>query len=316
VRYRNPIAEFEISDSGVGIPAEDLERVFQPFERGSAPNVRSIPGTGLGLTITKLLTHIMGGEIVARSTPGAGTSFTVRLLLTEASHAPARLHQAPIRGYEGAPRTVLLIDDDLAHLDIVQNLLRSLRFVVFTAAEARGGIELARQCKPDLALIDISMPDLSGWEVAKQLRGESTLERLKIVMVSANAHEYSQGGERELHEAFVMKPVSMQVLLDTIASVLQLKWKHDSVAPLLPEDTSSEPHAFSSQQLEDLYQLGKIGHVRGIQAKLDEIEHEHPANARFAGELRELIGKFEFKRFMSALRNVQSIEARQGSSAR
>ncbi len=316
VRYRNPIAEFEISDSGVGIPAEDLERVFQPFERGSAPNVRSIPGTGLGLTITKLLTHIMGGEIVARSTPGYGTSFTVRLLLTEASHAPARLHQAPIRGYEGAPRTVLLIDDDLAHLDIVQKLLRSLQFVVFTAAEARAGIELARQCKPDLALIDISMPDLSGWEVAKELRGEPTLERLKIVMVSANAHEYSQGGERELHEAFVMKPVNVQVLLDTIASVLQLKWKHDSVAPLLPEDTSSEPHAFSSQQLEDLYQLGKIGHVRGIQAKLDEIEHEHPANARFAGELRELIGKFEFKRFMSALRNVRSIEARQGSSAR
>ena len=73
------------------MPEADLERVFQPFERGETPSVRAVPGTGLGLTITKLLTQIMGGEMLARSTLGEGTIFTVRLLLSEAMHAVAAI---------------------------------------------------------------------------------------------------------------------------------------------------------------------------------------------------------------------------------
>src|SRR5882757_7851782 len=84
VRYRSQVAEFEISDTGVGIPEEDLERIFQPFERGRSAAVRAIPGTGLGLTITKLLTQIMGGDLTVRSTAGGGTTFVVRMLLSEA----------------------------------------------------------------------------------------------------------------------------------------------------------------------------------------------------------------------------------------
>ncbi len=309
VRYRNPIAEFEIADTGVGIPPEDLERVFQPFERGSAPNVRSIPGTGLGLTITKLLTHIMGGEIVARSTPNVGTTFNVRVLLTEATQTVAPTVTDRILGYEGRPVTVLIIDDDLVHLDIVQNLLRSLSFIVFTAADGRSGLELAEQCKPDIALIDISMPDISGWEVAKSLRESIGHERLKIVMVSANAHEYTVGGgENEPHDAFVMKPIDVQVLLDAMANTLTLQWRYEP-RPAANDSAFQESlatHRFSPQHIADLYQLGRIGHVRGIQAKLQEIESEHPANAAFAAHLRQLIGKFEFKRYMSALQNPES----------
>src|SRR5262249_2387999 len=88
VRYRSQVAEFEVSDTGVGIPAHEPERVFEPFERGRGASVRAIPGTGLGLTITKLLTQIMGGEINAASVEGKGTTFTVRLLLSEAAPAP------------------------------------------------------------------------------------------------------------------------------------------------------------------------------------------------------------------------------------
>jgi signal transduction histidine kinase/CheY-like chemotaxis protein len=314
VRYRNPIAEFEISDSGVGIPPEDLERVFEPFERGSSPNVRSIPGTGLGLTITKLLTQVMGGEIQARSAPGEGTTFTVRLLLTEANQAAVNTTLTPVRGYEGPARTVLLIDDDPVHLDIVQHLLRSLEFVVFTAADGARGVKLARECKPDLALIDISMPDMSGWDVARALREEPQLAALKIVMVSANAHEYHQGGESQLHDAFVMKPVNVQVLLDTIANVLRLKWKHDPAPGSAPEEASQDVPELSAQHLADLYRLGKIGHVRGIQAKLEEIEREDPRHARFTAQLRELIGRFELKRYMSTLQDVQPTGIEQDAS--
>src|SRR5690606_11108373 len=141
--------------------------------------------------------------------------------------APAQGSQRPNSGYEGRPRTVLLIDDDSGHLDIVRNLLTSLRFDVLTASNGRSGIELAKRCKPDLVLIDISMPDLSGCQVAGTLREGTTSEHLSIIMVSATAHEYTQGGESEVHDAFVIKPIDVQVLLDAIASVLHLKWFHE-----------------------------------------------------------------------------------------
>ncbi len=128
VRARSQVAEFEITDSGIGIEPQDLERVFQPFERGRAPNVRSVPGTGLGLTITKLLTEIMGGEIVVQSKHGTGSTFSVRLLLSEAK--PDALQLAPrkkICGYSGPRFSVLLVDDDASRIDIAGTLLRLAR---------------------------------------------------------------------------------------------------------------------------------------------------------------------------------------------
>jgi signal transduction histidine kinase/CheY-like chemotaxis protein len=309
VRYRSPIAEFEIADTGVGIPAEDLERVFQPFERGSAPNVRSIPGTGLGLTITKLLTQIMGGEIVARSTVGVGTTFTVRLQLTEAALPQPETRARHVCGYEGRPRRVLLIDDDTTHIDIVQNLLRSLHFEVLAATNARDALELAASATPDVALVDISMNDATGWDVARALRVGADRERLKIIMVSANAHEFSAGGgERDVHDAFVMKPMDVQVLLDALAATLRLEWRYAPEVPSLAvaDDTQPAPHSLSAQQLSELYQLGRIGHIRGIQRKLEEIEHSNPANRTLVAQLRELIAKFDFKRFMTVLDELKA----------
>jgi CheY-like chemotaxis protein len=178
--------------------------------------VRAVPGTGLGLTITKLLTEIMGGEILVQSTPGVGTTFTVRLPLSEAK--PDALLIAPrrrISGYTGARVSVLLVDDDTSHLDIAGTLLRSLGFTVFVAPDAVTGLALAEQCRPDVAMLDLSMPGMTGWQMAHELRSRATFERLKIIVVSANAHEYVPSGQDDRpHDAFVMKPVDVQTLLD------------------------------------------------------------------------------------------------------
>jgi signal transduction histidine kinase/CheY-like chemotaxis protein len=309
IRYRSQVAEFEISDTGIGISPEDMERVFQPFERGNASRVRSIPGTGLGLTITKLLTQIMGGEILARSTPGEGTTFTVRLLLSEATQVPQTAN-APrrIRGYAGPRRKVLLVDDDPTHLDIVQNLLRPLDFILFSASSGAEGLELAQECQPDIAMIDISMPDMTGWEVARKLRERPEMKQLKIVIVSANAHEYAPGGgsEDDLHDAFVMKPIDMQALLDCMRSLMGLEWRYEA-PPVPAHDQTIVPLSEGSRRhLNDLYQLGRIGHVRGIQAKLREIEAEDPANGQFAHVLRMLVTNFDLKRYMNVLEGMRN----------
>jgi signal transduction histidine kinase/CheY-like chemotaxis protein/purine-cytosine permease-like protein len=306
VRYRNQVAEFEISDTGVGIPPEDLERVFEPFERGKSPGVRAIPGTGLGLTITKLLTQIMGGEILPRSTPGLGTTFTVRLLLSEAMHAaPEHMVPGRVRDHDGPQLNVLLIDDDPNHLEMMRSLLRPLRFNVLTAESGVSGTQLAREERPHLAMVDISLPDMTGWQVATQLREEHP--QLRIAMVSANAHEFHPGGEGSAHNAFIMKPVDMQALLDCVGTLLGLKWTYEQVTPaaLMPQGAILLP-SHSRHHLDDLYQLGRIGHVRGIQAKLRQMEEEDAANGPFATQLRGLVAAFDLKKYMNVLEDMRN----------
>lgn len=307
VRYRSQVAEFEISDTGIGIPEDEIERVFEPFERGQGANVRAIPGTGLGLTITKLLTQIMGGEVIARSKPGEGSTFTVRLMLSDASHtSPLAVQQGRITGYTGRRMRILLVDDDPAHLDIVRVLLESLDLLVFTARDGTSGLILAAQCEPDMAMIDISMPDMTGWEVAAALRAREAGQHLKIVMVSANVHEYSVGGEDYPHDAFVMKPVDIHVLLECLGAQLGLQWLHETIAASVSEQNPvGILPTHSRHHIDDLYQLGQIGHVRGIQARLREIEAEDPSNQAFAKHLQALVANFDLKRYMTVLETMR-----------
>jgi len=320
IRYRSQVAEFEVSDTGIGIPPEDMERIFEPFERGTAHAVRAVPGTGLGLTITKLLTQIMGGELLVRSTPASGTVFTVRLLLSEAAQDVSQPAIArKISGYAGAPLKVLLVDDDPFHLSLVQDLLRPLNFTLFMARDGRTSLQLAAQCRPDLAMVDISMPDLTGWEVARELRALPGLERLKIMIVSANAHEYRPGGGESAHDDFVMKPVDIQQLLEHIGAVLGLEWTYElpaadslSAAQFVPSPAVSlhpiDPASVRDQSrhhIDDLYRLGSIGHVRGIEAKLREIESEDAVNQAFALHLRKLVASFDLKAYMNVLEGMR-----------
>ena len=306
VRYRNQVAEFEIADTGVGIPPEDIERVFEPFERGKSPDVRSIPGTGLGLTITKLLTQIMGGEIIPRSTLGAGTTFTVRLLLSEVMHEQAEeVHPGVALDHDGPQLTILLIDDDPQHIEIMRNLLQPLRFRLLTAPDGETGLRLAAEHRPHLALVDISLPDMTGWQIASRLRAAQQATR--IVMVSANAHEFHPGGTEDAsHDAFIMKPIDMQALLDCVGKVLGLHWIYETPMAPQPGTEGTMLPEQSRHHLDDLYQLGKIGHVRGIQAKLQQMEDEDAANKPVASHLRTLIVNFNLKRYMHVVEEMRN----------
>jgi signal transduction histidine kinase len=310
IRYRGQIAEFEIADTGVGIGAADLERIFEPFERGSQHAARGIAGTGLGLTITKLLAHVMGGDIQVQSTSPAGSTFVFRLLLSDVRQEIAPPPQTGlICDYAGPRKRILLADDDPLHLDLVQNLLRPLGFTVFVARDGKSCLELAAECQPDLAMIDLSMPDISGWSVVQTLRTNCPPASLKIMIVSANAHEYAPQTGAE-YDSFVMKPIQLQRLLERIGVLLNLNWIYAPDAPLAAGHTGAASGANlvcrSRHHLDDLYRLGRIGHVRGIEAKLRELELEDSANDAFAAHLRTLVASFDLKRYMSVLENMRA----------
>jgi signal transduction histidine kinase/CheY-like chemotaxis protein/purine-cytosine permease-like protein len=311
ISYRSQVAEFEIEDSGIGIREADIQRIFEPFERGQMPNARAVPGTGLGLTITKLLTEMMGGAITVESEPGKGSLFRIKLFLSEAMAPDAQpAPQARISGYHGPRLKVLIADDDAAHLELVQELLTPLGFLMFSASDGLTCLSLAEECQPDLVLLDISMPGLDGWNVARRLR-EAGHTGARIVMISANVDEFRTRQEADpAHDDHLIKPIDVQRLIDRIQALLGLEWieQGQEVAlpagppPAAPETVPARRH------LDELHQLGRIGYVRGIEAKLGEIATEDSALAPFTDRLGEVVRRFDLKQYMSILEELRTDE--------
>jgi signal transduction histidine kinase/DNA-binding NarL/FixJ family response regulator len=316
VRLRGQVTEFEIVDTGHGIRPEDIAKIFEPFERGHMPAANAQPGTGLGLTISKLLTQVLGGEISVESTPGIGSSFRVKLLLSEAPAGTAiKLPERRIATYEGNQRKILVVDDDPDHVELLHDILVPLGFLIESAVDGETCLNVAKFFMPDLVILDIAMPGISGLDIAVTLREQ--YPDLRILIVSGNFHDAPriqkakyEGPGRHPHDGFLTKPIDIRALLNQIQTLLDLTWVYES-APILAPPSAFIPairQAVPSKHLVDLLQLGRIGYVRGIEAKLDEIDEAEPAMADFTAYLRDLIGRFELSRYMAYLENLVEVE--------
>ncbi|WP_375158281.1 ATP-binding protein [Bradyrhizobium sp. RDT46] len=309
VHYRSPVAEFEVIDTGPGIRADDLERIFAPFERGALGISQPQTGTGLGLTISRLLAGVMGGDIKVTSTVGTGSTFKVKLLLSEVTN-PQRIApvEAPVSGYHGARKTILVTDDDPVHRDLLREVLTPLGFILLSAPDGPGCLALAQHCRPDLFLLDITMPAMDGWAVAEALRA-SGHHQARILMVSASALEaHGTPLAQPFHDGYLMKPIDIPRLLETIRHLLKIEWQYGSdeiAVPFWRPESGSRPPA---RHIEALIGLGRIGYVKGIQLKLDEIGSEHPEHADFVAQMRSLVDRFDLDQYMDTLKTLHAHE--------
>ena len=294
VSYNSQVARFDIEDTGCGISPEDIERIFKPFERIEAANHPAKRGTGLGLTITRLLTEAMGGEITVNSTPSVGSCFSVRLMLASVP-MPRTQRLAPhqsVIGYDGARKHILVVDDDPDHVAFVNDALSVLGFEVSVAASGDECLTVAAKSMPDAVLLDISMPGMDGWDTARHLRAMSP-RRIAIIMISADPrHESQRALSADDHDAYLMKPLRLSMLQDTLKSLMDIEWiesEPDDVAPASDIiATLSAERVPSTVYLASLKHMGEIGHIRGILNKLDEIAKAEPDTSSTLGYLRRL----------------------------
>jgi signal transduction histidine kinase/DNA-binding NarL/FixJ family response regulator len=313
--HTREVARFHVIDTGIGIAPQDLERIFLPFERGSAGRRTGEPGTGLGLTITRLLTQLMGGEMTVRSAPGAGSTFTVRLYLSETSEpGHARIaHHRPVSGYIGARRNLLVVDDHPTQRQMLAGMLLPLGFRVREAASGRECLESVLDRRPDAVLLDISMDDMDGWETLRRIRAHG-FDDLPVIMVSANAFE-NQTDKIEAGGAqgFVDKPVIESELLAVLQRHLELEWVAElavpswapAAVPARRVDAAGSPGAdgadsstialeanLPSSQAQALLRLARLGHAQGLHRALDALAEETPALAHNVAEMRTLVARF------------------------
>ncbi|NPV25100.1 ATP-binding protein [Bradyrhizobium aeschynomenes] len=310
VHYRSPVAEFEVIDTGPGIQPDDLERIFAPFERGALGVAQPQTGTGLGLTISRLLAGVMGGDIKVVSKVGAGSTFKVKILLSEVTnptrHPPVK---APVAGYLGPRKTILITDDDPVHRDLLREVLTPLGFILLSAPDGPACLGLAQHCQPDLFILDISMPGMDGWTVAETLRSTGH-HQARILMTSASALEaHGRPLAQPFHDSYLMKPIDIPRLLEAIRQLLKLEWSYQTDMPVAQThwrpDTGSRPPL---KYIEELMGLGQIGYIRAIQLKLDEIGSAHPEHAEFVAQMRALIDRFDLDQYMATLKTLHAYE--------
>ncbi|HYF19941.1 MAG TPA: ATP-binding protein, partial [Ramlibacter sp.] len=232
VRHAREMADIEVGDTGPGMAPQEIARIFEPFARGEGVG-RSAPGAGLGLTIAKMLTDLMGGELCVHSEPGRGTTFRVRLFLPQVHGAPAPL-RAPVRpaGYEGPRRRILVVDNEEPDRELLVQLLEPLGFELRTAASGHDALDLlASGLRFDAILVDLAMPGIDGWETIRRMRAMENLQA-KIAVVSANAFDKGLDNDAGIRaEDFILKPVRHSELLDWLERQLALCWTDSSPPP-------------------------------------------------------------------------------------
>ncbi len=300
--FRGDMATFRIEDTGRGVPAADFERIFRPFERLDAEGPRWAPGTGLGLTITKLMTEVLGGEISLRSRVGEGSVFSIKFYMPETPPpaAPLKADHTQTTGYEGPAMSVVVADDETTHRELVRQLLAPLGFIVAVAADGKSCLELVQDVRPNIVLLDINMPGMTGWEIAHEIRARFG-RRVAIIMLSADAEKELEGDPvRSAYDGYLVKPFLFSDLLDRIAVATDISW----ITRQEREAEGREGDGRGEFPTDDLRALAEIGHARGVAALLQKYETDHPQFRELIAQLGSLASKMDFS---ALIRRIDSL---------
>lgn len=183
--------EMAVADTGIGMTEEQVGKLFQEFTQADSSTTRKYGGTGLGLTITRRLARLMGGDVTVKSEQGKGTTFTASFLAevppqTEAAEDEAEelAATASSRVAAAGNRKILVIDDDPTVRDLMQRHLGKDGFEVLIARGGKEGIEMARMHKPAAITLDVLMPEMDGWSVLRTLKADPELADIPVVMAT------------------------------------------------------------------------------------------------------------------------------------
>lgn len=225
---QNKRVRINVSDTGIGIREEDQQKIFEPFER-IVVRGDHIEGTGIGLTITKVLVESMNGMIGFTSQFGKGSNFWIELpkadqdLSSSRKRASSQAKSSLSEEEEEKPKVVLYIEDNPTNQIVMQKMMeRIMRCKLYIAPDAEEGIILASQKQPDLILMDIELPGASGYEALETLKSSQHTSQIPVIAVTAHAMaEDVIRGKQSKFADYIVKPIDMDHLRVTIANVLQ-----------------------------------------------------------------------------------------------
>jgi len=234
---------FRVRDTGIGMTAEQIARLFEAFSQADAATTRKYGGTGLGLALSRRLCRMMGGDVTVESEAGQGSTFTIRLpaQVTEATEEEAATPPAAPAHEPSGIGTVLVIDDEAAVRDLMQRFLTREGFHVVAAAGGEEGLRRARELRPDAITLDVMMPGMDGWAVLSALKAAPELADIPVIMLTIVDDRnlgYALGAAD-----YLTKPIDRERLV----AVLK---QHRRDLPVLVVDDDPEVRALFRRMLE------------------------------------------------------------------
>ena len=226
LREGGDLISIDVSDTGIGMSDEQMSRLFNSFVQADSSTTRKYGGTGLGLTISKQLAKLMGGDVVVNSELGKGTTFTATFLadFIGASESFKNLNKETgslienvISLENSSGKTILIIDDDPTVSELMKRQLSKEGYQVIIAPNGKDGIRLARELKPDAITLDILMPEMDGWSVLRTLKADPEVSNIPVIMASI-LDEKNKGFSLGAAD-FLSKPIQKEYLMKSIRNL-------------------------------------------------------------------------------------------------
>jgi signal transduction histidine kinase/CheY-like chemotaxis protein len=214
-----------VSDTGIGMSPEALERIFQPFSQGDASTTRRFGGTGLGLAITMRFAQTLGGDVSVESEAGQGSTFTLRVRTDVTQVRQAEVirieHDNMVVPAEDGRPLALIVDDEPGALQLLVRMAEQAGYATVTASNGEDCLTLARRCGPAIILLDLGMPKVDGWDVLAALAEDSELQAIPAVVVTVDdsRREALKAGASD----HLLKPVSRQEMNEVFSLYSQKK---------------------------------------------------------------------------------------------
>ena len=301
----------EVIDTGTGIAEHQLELIFDPFTQGDNPDGKSREGSGMGLSIARRLATLMGGELSAESTPGKGSRFRMDVPRRAIHVAPVSQQPTTDRrvDFDRLPPLVVLVVDDVAwNRDLTIAYLSGSHHRVREASDGLQALEEVARERPDVVLMDIRMPRLSGEEALQRLKADPGTADLPVIAITASSMAHDEGALRRRFDGYVRKPYSKSDLLAALSEHFELRPRSEEAAPAAPAPDAPAPgpanaDAAALAELDavhesELPRLRASLRMREIDALAPRVAAlaarlQWPALADFAAELARAVDRFD-----------------------
>jgi CheY-like chemotaxis protein/signal transduction histidine kinase/methyl-accepting chemotaxis protein len=287
LKEQDEIIALSVRDTGVGIPEDKQSLVFEAFQQVDSSTTRKYGGTGLGLTISRELASLLGGEISLSSAEGKGSNFTLFLPRINTSEDRKTIVRAEppvslkpesaisqVLEKSGASDkkeiSILIIEDDKGFNRILTDFALAKKFKVYQAFTGKEGFDLAKRIKPDAILLDINLPDISGWDILKRIREDENLRLVNVHVMSAYDKELKKNSDE--NQEYLPKPVTLEMLdkafanistttdksIETILIVEDNEMENKAVSELLLAHNIKSLSAYSAEEAEKILEKNKI----------------------------------------------------------
>jgi signal transduction histidine kinase/FixJ family two-component response regulator len=318
-----------VEDTGIGIPEDQQETIFEAFNQQEGQREKKFGGTGLGLTITRRMVQMMGGTLTLKSEPNKGSAFTITIpnvVLSELASVVPEIKPYDPSSIIFDPASVLIVDDNIENRKLLIDLLDNSPLTIFEAQNGLEAVEKATQYHPNLILMDLRMPEMNGYEATILIKNQENTKDIPIIAISASSKVFMKNQfSLDKFDDFVMKPIDIHKLVEILKKHLTFhlvereNLDREKTTEVLPEISNKQlkqlpviigileqsfipkfKEIFDGQEINNIEKFGKDLLALGQ-------EKDFPILINYGTEICTFTDQFEIDKLMDALGHFQEI---------